>query len=269
MKAKGSRQMGRKAVFFDIDGTLWDEKGWIPDSTREAIRLLRERGHYAFLCSGRASSFIRDESLLSLGFDGILAGCGTYVEYHGQTLFYKRLEQELIGRTLHILREHRIPTIYEGRYHLYMDVEEFARDPYALRVKEALGDAACPVTGHERDMEISKFSCSTRGVAYQEVLPLLETDFTVMLHQENCFECVPRGYSKATGIRRVCRKLGIAYPDTYAFGDSVNDVEMLTYVAHGIAMGNGGQVAKNAADYVTESLDRDGIYHGLQHYGLI
>lgn len=261
--------MDRKAVFFDIDGTLWDEKGWIPDSTREAIRLLRERGHYAFICTGRASSFIRDENLLSLGFDGILAGCGTYAEYHGQTLFYKRMEQELIGRTLEILREHRIPTIFEGRHHLYMDVEEFAQDPYALHVKEVLGDDAYPVTGHETDMEISKFSCSTRGVAYEEACRRLEADFTVMLHPENCFECVPKGYSKATGIREVCRQLGIAHPDTYAFGDSVNDVEMLTYAAHGIAMGNGGQVAKAAADYVTAPLDRDGIYHGLQHYGLI
>lgn len=269
VQKKGQVIMDRKAVFFDIDGTLWDEKGWIPGSTREAIRLLREQGHYAFICSGRASSFIRDEGLLSLGFDGIVAGCGTYAEYHGQTLFYKTLEQELIGRTLHILREHGIPTIYEGRYHLYMDVEEFAQDPYALHVKELLGDEAYPVTGHETDMEISKFSCSTRGVAYQDVLPLLETDFTVMVHQENCFECVPKGYSKATGMEEVCRRLGVAHEETYAFGDSVNDVEMLRFAAHGIAMGNGGPEAKAAADYVTLPLAEDGIYHGLRHYGLI
>lgn len=62
-----------KAVFFDIDGTLWDEHMQIPDSTRTAIRALRETGNYAFLCSGRSRANIRSEKLLELGFDGIIA----------------------------------------------------------------------------------------------------------------------------------------------------------------------------------------------------
>ena len=94
--------MSRKAVFFDIDGTLWDEHFVIPESTKEAIRKLRENGHLAFLCSGRTRAFIQDERLLALGFDGIVAGCGTWIEMDGKTLFYKKLEQELIEDTIHI-----------------------------------------------------------------------------------------------------------------------------------------------------------------------
>ena len=69
-----------KAVFFDIDGTIWDQKQRIPESAVKAIRKLRENGHYAFLCSGRTRSFIRGENLFAIGFDGIVGGCGTYVE---------------------------------------------------------------------------------------------------------------------------------------------------------------------------------------------
>lgn len=261
--------MGKKAIFFDIDGTLWDAGNRIPDSTKEAVRLLREKGHYSFLCSGRTTAFIRDERLLSLGFDGILAGCGTYVEYRGETLLYKKLEQELIQKVVHILREHGVPTIYEGRSHLYMDMEDFSLDPFAQHVKQILGDDAYPVRGHEKDMEISKFSCSTRGVAYEGVLAPLMESFSVLFHEDDCFECVPKGYSKATGIQEVCSRLGIDHEDTYAFGDSVNDLEMLRFVRHGVAMGNGVQAAKDAAEYVTAPLMEDGVYLGLEHYGLL
>ena len=77
------------------------------------------------------------------------------------------------------------------------------------------------------------------------------------------------GHSKASGIERLCASLGIAKEDTYAFGDSANDVEMLEFVAHGIAMGNGTDVAKNAAEFITTDIHRDGIWNGLKHYGLI
>ena len=158
--------MSRKAVFFDIDGTLWDEHFVIPESTKEAIRMLRENGHLAFLCSGRTRAFIQDERLLTLGFDGIVAGCGTWIEMDGKTLFYKKLEQELIEDTIHILKEYGIPTVYEGSRNLYMDLEEFEEDPYGLKLKETLGEDLLPVTGNEAIMEISKFSCSTPDDTY-------------------------------------------------------------------------------------------------------
>ena len=63
--------------------------------------------------------------------------------------------------------------------------------------------------------------------------------------------------------------MGIAREDTYAIGDSVNDLDMLAFVGHGIAMGNATQVAKDAAEYITTSLHEEGIYTALKHYGLI
>ena len=261
--------MSRKAVFFDIDGTLWDEHFVIPESTKEAIRKLRENGHLAYLCSGRTRAFIQDERLLALGFDGIVAGCGTWIEMDGKTLFYKKLEQELIEDTIHILKEYGIPTVYEGSRNLYMDLEEFEEDPYGLKLKETLGEDLLPVTGNEGIMEISKFSCSTPDDAYLKVISHLEENFTPLVHDAACAEFVPKGFSKASGIEKTCELLGIEKEDTYAFGDSINDVEMLKHVQHGIAMGNGTKAAKEAADYITAPLHEDGIYKGLEHFGLI
>ena len=67
------------AIFFDIDGTLWDRDNNIPQSTKEAIHQLQENGHQTFLCSGRTRVFINSEELLGMGFDGIVCGCGTFI----------------------------------------------------------------------------------------------------------------------------------------------------------------------------------------------
>ena len=80
----------KKAVFFDIDGTLWDASMRIPPSTAEAIGALRKNGHYAFLCSGRSKSNIKSPKLLSLGFeiqDQDLSEPG-YMRYDGAHTIY-------------------------------------------------------------------------------------------------------------------------------------------------------------------------------------
>ncbi|MCC8152423.1 MAG: HAD hydrolase family protein, partial [Lachnospiraceae bacterium] len=79
-------------IFFDIDGTIWDRENIIPESTKTALRLLKENGHQIFLCSGRTRVFIRSEELFSMNFDGVLSGCGTHIEYHGREVLYKKVE---------------------------------------------------------------------------------------------------------------------------------------------------------------------------------
>ena len=90
-----------------------------------------------------------------------------------------------------------------------------------------------------------------------------------MVHGHVAMEVVPKGYSKASGIAFVCEKLGIDVKDTYAFGDSANDVDMLEFAGGGVAMGDGTDVAKEHADYVTRGLLEDGIYHARKHFALI
>ena len=82
-------------------------------------------------------------------------------------------------------------------------------------------------------------------------------------------EIVPKGFNKATGIQEICRLLSIAHENTYSFGDSTNDLDMLEYTAHSVAMGDGMQQAKDAADFVTAPLMEDGIYKACEHYGLL
>lgn len=258
----------RKVVFFDIDGTLWDYQNTIPESTIDAIRTLRQNGHLAFLCTGRTMAFVRDENLLNIGFDGIVAGCGTYIEYEGKEILYKRLEQDEIRRALDTFARYHMPVIAEGREYLYFRESEFADNSYGKKLQEDIGAYIRPLETNEGKWEVSKFSCET-GDDYQHAIDELSSWLDALVHVEQAVEFVPKGYSKASGICQVCETLQIAHENTYAFGDSINDVEMLKYAAHGIAMGNGTEIAKQAADYVTSDLMEDGIANGLKHFALI
>ena len=87
----------RKALFFDIDGTLWDWNNKIPESTVQALYRLRKNGHLTFLCSGRSRAYIQNPRLFEIGFDGVVSGCGTMIEYGDKTVFYKKLDEYFPG----------------------------------------------------------------------------------------------------------------------------------------------------------------------------
>ncbi len=97
----------------------------------------------------------------------------------------------------------------------------------------------------------------------------LSVNYDLIFHSTKVFEIIPKGFSKASGIQKICEYLKIRREDTYAFGDSSNDLEMLQYAGYGISMGNGTIEAKRAADYVTADIWDDGIKKGLQQFSLI
>ncbi|EHB59642.1 Haloacid dehalogenase domain protein hydrolase type 3 [Paenibacillus lactis 154] len=82
-------------------------------------------------------------------------------------------------------------------------------------------------------------------------------------------DVIPGGGSKAKGIEAVLKHLGITPAQAVAFGDGLNDKEMLAYVGLGIAMGNAHEEVKPLADFVTKHVNKGGIRHGLRHAGLI
>ena len=116
--------MDRKAVFFDIDGTLYNDRLGVLQSTKDALRKLRENGHYAFVSTGRSPAMVTD-SIREIGFDGILAGCGTYIEYAGKVLKNYKIEKRKAEQTIHILEENKVVVIGEGPAYIYFRREDF------------------------------------------------------------------------------------------------------------------------------------------------
>ncbi len=258
----------RKAVFFDIDGTLWDDDQRISESAVQAVRALRAAGNYAFLCSGRSRANICNERLLGIGFDGIVASCGTDIDFRGEIVFERLMPEEEVSHALAVIERMHMMAVLEGPRYIYVDLNDFKDDPYVIGLRRDIGERVKEITGC-RSFEINKFSLDLKGNRMEEVVQAFGSRFDVIIHNDWLAEVGPKGHSKATGIMRVCEKLGIARENTYAFGDSANDLAMLSYVAHGVAMGNGSSEAKRAAEYVTTAMEEDGILNGLRHFRLI
>ena len=97
----------KKAVFFDIDGTLWNYQMQRPESAVWAIRKLRENGHYAFICSGRSRSNIQSPKLLGIGFDGVVASCGAHIDFHKETAYQVLLTEKQVTYALNVLKKYQ------------------------------------------------------------------------------------------------------------------------------------------------------------------
>lgn len=260
----------KQAVFFDIDGTLWNQHMQIPDSTVSAIRKLREAGHATFICSGRSRANIRSKNLLDIGFDGVVAACGTHIDFHKETIFEVLLKESQVAHSLKVFEDYHMPVVLEGPQYIYVRQEDFLLDPYVKYLRNELGEDLKEIYEDTSKIVINKMSAEMNQASIEEVRQALGAEFDLIVHEgEKVLEMIPAGYSKATGIQKVCEILNIPWENTYAFGDSENDLDMLEYVAHGIAMGNGTPNAKKAAEFVTTDIEEDGIQNGLLHYGLI
>lgn len=260
-----------KYVFFDIDGTLWDDKMVVPESTKTAIKQLQDNGHKAFVCTGRAMGNVNDPQFDEIGFDGFVAACGNYVQMNGKVIYERNMSYEDVKAIYEASRQHQLPIIYEGSKLQWLDRNGFEGDSYIEYIIQNLKDSAVFLDDcNLEDIEANKFSALVNEKTnYPAVEAELADRFDFMDHGDGIIEAVPKGTSKATGIAWLCEHLNIAKEDTYALGDSINDLEMLEFVGHSIAMGNASPAAKEAAEYVTTHIHEDGVLNALKHYNLI
>ena len=261
--------MAGKLIFFDIDGTIWDRNCHIPPSTAAALSALKEAGHQVFLCSGRTRGHIQSRPLLDLGWDGIVSGCGTMIEYHGETVYLREIPPALAALTVETVWRYGIRPILEGKEYLYLEDEEFAGDSYAENLKAEPGVIVKGIRSEWGRWEICKLACDTKSGDPEGCMSELEPYYDFVVHSRPVLELVPKAHSKGSGIVRLCRTLGVSTEDTVAFGDSMNDRTMLQAAGLGIAMGNADEIIREEADYVTDTLERDGVYKACLHFGLI
>jgi Cof subfamily protein (haloacid dehalogenase superfamily) len=254
-----------KIVFFDIDGTLLDETKELPESTIHAIQALKETGVYVAIATGRAP-FMFADIRERLGIDSYVSFNGQYVVFEGKVIYQNPLNSE----RLHVLKEH---AHQNGHPLVFMDADtmkaSMENHPHIHVSMESLK------FGHP---EVDEHYYNNREV-YQALLFCHSEEEHVYIQKYNEFHFVrwhdvstdilPFGGSKAEGIKRVMEIIGISKENVFAFGDGLNDIEMLKFVGTGVAMGNAKEEVKEAADLVTKHVAEDGILHGLRQLELI
>jgi len=124
----------RRVVFFDIDGTIFEEGKGVPDSTREAMRLLKENGHIPILCTGRPKCSLVPE-ILSMEFPGVIGGAGAYIEYEGKVLRNVVVEHQLQERTVERMEAADCVVVLEGPDYLSYRWDGTAEKYYEILVR--------------------------------------------------------------------------------------------------------------------------------------
>lgn len=260
----------RRIVFFDIDGTIWDSDMQIPKSAVSALRDLHKRGVLTYICTGRSRSNLYSSELADLGFDGIVAACGCHIEINGRLFYEKVLPYDFLISTVSALNTFHMPAVMEGPDFCWFDPESFPNDPYIDYLSDFLGHRARRLSKIDMDSKINKFSADILPETDMKgIRDLVHGTLDMIVHGGKVAEFVPAGMSKARGIERVLSELQIPVENSYGIGDGNNDLEMISYVGHGIAMGNASFRLKDRAEFVTTSIHEDGIWNALRHYELI
>lgn len=277
--------MTRRAVFVDVDGTLLNDRGLVPDTARAAVRAARANGHLVFLCTGRSLPELWDE-ILDIGFDGVIAAAGGYIAVEGQVLAHRTVPVEEVRRVVDWFDAQGISYFLEANSGLYgspgIRAEMRARlygDVTDENVLAEMERGFAPFLDHllvGREMvreDINKISFLGSDVPFEVIAAEFGDTFdviraTVPQFEPNSGELSLAGVHKAGAIETVLDHLGIPRSDTIAFGDGHNDLEMLAFVEVGVAMGNAPAAVRAVADDITGSPDEDGLLAGFTKYGL-
>lgn len=252
-------------IFFDIDGTLIGEQTHVMlESTKEAIRRARSRGHICMINTGRSGKLVGPDVTGLTEFDGLAMGCGTMIVYRGETLLHRTFSEEESGLIVAGLHRHGIDACLEGSEENYWDSDERIVNASFREFKHRF-DGMGYGTFEEAPGHFDKFYAYADKA---EKMDAFRKDFGGMLdfvdRLGGYYEIMPKGYSKASAITFMARRLGIPMSRTVAVGDSSNDIPMLACAGVSIAMGNATEDVKAMADFVTTDVDEHGIRNALR-----
>jgi Cof subfamily protein (haloacid dehalogenase superfamily) len=260
-----------KALFFDIDGTLVSfQTHQIPQSTLSALQQVHDRGHKIFIATGRPRFIINNlTALQSLGLiDGYVTMNGSYCYIGDEVVYEKAIPRADADAIVHFCRDYKYSCVVVGRDHIvachpddvlrHVFYETLNVPPFHELSFDDYGQIApilqfTPFITAEEETHLAPFMTHCESGRWHPAF----TDITA------------KGNTKQRGIDEIIRHCGMPLSQTVAFGDGGNDVSMLRHAAIGVAMGQASDEVKDAADYVTASVDEGGIQKALQHLGLI
>lgn len=254
-----------RAVFFDIDGTLFSHKtNAIPLSALEAVEALRNKGIYAVISSGRSYQEIQDLPVIQYPFDG-------YILLNGQMILNEQFEviaeNAIHGKDkeklVEVFNEKEIPLLLVEKDRMYINFY----DERVQKTQSAIATAV-PQLGEYTGNDIFLASAFLTPDERIALMSQFETLKAVSWHPYG-IDILPKHSGKMQGILTWLEKTGIDREEIMAFGDAENDMDMIEYAGIGVAMGNGDDGVKAVADFVTKDIDEDGIAFALKHFGLI
>lgn len=250
-------------VFFDLDGTLMNAKSEIDDSVADAVHELHDNGYLPVISTGRATNELQ-HVLGPTGIDSYITLNGAYIKSEGEVIYESTLDNETI--------EALIDTAEKFGDTVAMHTADVTKlYKYKPIISEFYGSVH--IEQPEVDPEFYKhhnipmvIMVSYEGPErYQKLFPELNFFKT----GKYSIDTVKKDVSKMHGIKHLLSGLDMEDKPVYAFGDGANDVPMIKFADHSVAMGNGIDEVKQLADFITTDNTDNGIVNGLKHFDLI
>lgn len=270
--------MKYKLIAFDLDGTFLDSRKHLIEENVRALQKAWEKGLYVVPATGRTWSGIPEElkALPFIRYCIVVNGANIYDRERGKVLHREEIPAQ---RALEIME---LMDTVDALYDCYQDdagwmsrrfyekLEEYVEDkvllPHVRRLRQPVeelkdmirqnGRSVQKMQMHFRDMDLR--------LKYLDLLPGMLPDMSVTSSLYNNIEINSLAANKGEALGRLCDILGIDRGESIAFGDDTNDISMLRAAGMGVAMGNGKDVVKAAADMVTLSNDEAGLAKALE-----
>ncbi|NRD79307.1 HAD family phosphatase [Bacillus sp. BRMEA1] len=239
-----------KLIALDMDGTLLNNKGEIPEANRQAIQEAQKKGIFVVLSTGRSINTSRDhaETLELTSF--LVTANGSEIWDQNRNLVSRNpVRSELIQWMWELSQQHNtkfwaISTERNWNDEMPEDLHTYEWLKFGFNIED---DA-------------------TREFIFKELEAKNEFELTNSTLKN--IEVNPKGISKAKGLELVCEKLGIEMKNVMAVGDSLNDLAMIKAAGIGVAMGNAQETVKEAADWITSTNEENGVANAIRKWAL-
>ena len=249
-----------KLIATDLDGTLLNNKKEIGNYTKDILKtLINDYKIELVLSSGRGFDGVKKyNDILGNSNYSIVMNGSNIIDADGNILYRKRLE-EYISKGIIKLSEK-----YDVCVHFFDDLKYIvSRDDFYLKSYIQIEKTREITVGIENieDYRFDKIII----FGNREILNKLKIDIDSNFDVNSCFsgetllEVICKDVSKGNSLKWICNKKGIDIKNTIAFGDNLNDIEMIKYAGIGVAMDNAEEEVKRKADYIALSNEEDGV----------
>lgn len=277
-----------KYLFFDIDGTLMGASKQVTEKTIAGIRQARKNGHKAFICTGRAPVSIM-RSIREIGFDGTISSAGGFVNIDGKYIFENFINQYVLSQVMLLFTNAKILFSLETKDALYQTpgVRDFF-DKKNSKIMENNLELARFLEERKNEevrLPISEFDIlkhkvtkmcfiSEDKLAFYDCVKYLNEFFNIVIFSKESDdfingEIILKNCTKGDAIERAVAYLGGKMEDTIAFGDSMNDFQMISVAGYGVVSILAPEKLKAIADDTFDDPDDDGIYKAMKRLELI
>lgn len=259
-----------RSLFFDIDGTLCSlNTHTIPESTVKALEAAKANGVKVFISTGRPIAIITNLGAIEHLIDGYITTNGAYCFVGDDVVRCTPIPEEDVRTLTRDAEEYGYPCIIAGDRGLavYNHPKETVDRVFRRELNVTNIDMGKPVgdilAGHV--LQITSFFAPEH-----EPLLMARTSHCISARWHPEFtDITAREADKGKGLMAMAEHLGLDISETMAFGDGGNDISIIRQAGIGVAMGNAGNDVKAAADYVTTSVDDDGVMNALLRFKVI